>query len=112
MSAARRNLIVDNLGGIYYGGDGKNASRGNLVEQNVITRNSRFDVHSGYLPNAPIGMGNVVRKNCIWSPAAVTASGSGFKTGLNRKVNPRVVKVPGGYRVAASSPCRAYAPRP
>jgi len=112
VSRARFNLIVDNLGGIYFGGDTKVASRDTLVEQNVITRNSRFDVHSAYGSNAPVGTGNIVRKNCIWSPGAVTAAGPGFRMGASRKLDPRVVKGQGTYRLAASSPCRAYRPRP
>jgi len=112
VSRARFNLMVDNLGGIYFGGGPKVASRDTLVEQNVVVRNSRFDVHSAYAANGPIGSGNIVRKNCLWSPGAVTAAGTGFKMGANRKVNPRVVKGQGTYRLAASSPCRAYRPRP
>jgi hypothetical protein len=112
VSVARRNLMVDNLGGIYFGGDQKVAARDNLVEQNVITRSSRFDVHSAYGPNSPVGVANLVRKNCIWSPGAVTAAGVGFRMGANRKANPRIVNVQGTYRLAASSPCRAYRPLP
>jgi hypothetical protein len=112
VSRARFNLIVDNLGGIYFGGDAKVASRDTLVEQNVITRNSRFDVHSAYGSNSPVGKGNIVRRNCIWSPGAVTAAGAGFRMAANRKVDPRVVEGQGTYRLAASSPCRAYRPRP
>ncbi len=112
VSHARLNLLADNLGGIYFGGGTKVASRDTLVEQNVITGNSRFDVHSAYGSNDPVGSGNLVRKNCIWSPGAVTAAGAGFRMGVNRKVNPRVVKGQGTYRLAASSPCRAYRPRP
>ncbi len=113
VSVARLNLLVDNLGGIYFGGDMKTASRDNLVENNIITRNSRFDVHSAYGSGGrPIGSGNIVRKNCIWSPGAVTASGAGFRILANRKVNPRVVNAKGAHRLAASSPCRDYRPRP
>ena len=112
VSLARSNLIVDNLGGVYFGGDAKVASRDNLVEQNVLTRDSRYDVHSAYVPNGPVGLANVVRRNCIWSPGAVTASGTGFRMQMNRKVNPRVVKAPGTYRLAPSSPCRTYRPLP
>ena len=111
LSRARFNLIVDNFSGIYFGGGTKVASRGTLVEQNVITRNSRFDVHSAYAENSPVGSGNVLRENCIWSPGAVTAAGDGFRMGVNRSVNPRVVETQGTYRLAASSPCRAYRPR-
>jgi len=112
VSVARRNLLVDNLGGIYFGGDAKFASRDNLVEQNVITRNVRFDVHSASAPNGPVGIRNSVRQNCIWSPGTVTASGTGFVLGPNRKVDPRVSKGQGTYRLSPSSPCRAYAPLP
>jgi hypothetical protein len=31
---------------------------------------------------------------------------------VNRKLNPRVVKGQGTYRLAASGPCRAYRPLP
>ena len=72
---ARRNLLVDNLGGIYFGGGPKVASRDNRVEQNVITLNARFDVHSALGAERPVGTGNLVTKNCIWSPGAVTAAG-------------------------------------
>ena len=112
ISIVRRNLMVDNLSGIYFGGGPTVASRSNRIEQNVITRDTRFDAHSAYGPNTPVGTGNLVRMNCIWSPNAVTAAGTGFKLAANRKVNPRVVKGQGTYRLAASSPCRAYRPRP
>lgn len=112
VSRARFNLMVDNLGGVYFGGDTKFASRDTLVEQNVITGNSRFDVHSAYAANAPLGRGNIVRKNCIWSPGALTASGVGFRMGVNRKANPHVRKAQGTHHLAASSPCRAYGPQP
>ena len=103
-SVARRNLIVDNNGGIYFGGDTKTASHGNRVEQNVIARTAQVVVHSAF--GGPTGSGNVVRANCIWDSGATTASGTGFTMSANRKVNPRVVKLAGGgYRLAAKSPC-------
>ena len=107
-SVARRNLIVDNGGGIYFGGDTKTASRGNRVEQNVIARSATFVVHSAYASSgSPVGSRNVVRGNCIWGSRAPTASGIGFSMSGNRKVNPRVVKRSGGgYRLSSSSPCK------
>jgi hypothetical protein len=110
VSLARRNLMVGNLGGVYFGGDATTASRDNTVEQNVITLDSRFDVHSAYGPGNPVGRSNSVRRNCISSPGARTAAGIGFRMGRNRIVNPRVVKSQGTYRLAAVSPCRAYRP--
>ena len=106
-SVARRNLIVDNGGGIYFGGDTKTASRGNRVEQNVIARSGKVVVHSAFGPSgSPVGSGNVVTGNCIWGSGAPMASGIGFTMSGNRKVNPRVVKRRGGgYRLSSSSPC-------
>ncbi len=106
-SVARRNLIVDNTAGIYFGGDTKTASRGNLVEQNVIARSGKVVVHSAFGPGgSPVGSGNVVRGNCIWGTGVPTASGNGFAMSGNRKINPRVVaRAGGGYRLSSSSPC-------
>ena len=106
-SVARRNLIVDNTGGIYFGGDAKTASRGNRVEQNVIARSGKFVVHSAFGPSgSPVGSRNLVRANCIWGSGASMALGNGFAMSGNRKVNPRVVaRTGGGYRLSSSSPC-------
>jgi len=107
-SVARRNLIVDNGGGIYFGGDTKTASRGNRVEQNVIARTANVVVHSGYASSgSPAGSGNLVRGNCIWGSGTPMAAGGGFAMSGNRKVNPRVVRrIGGGYRLSSSSPCK------
>jgi len=106
-SVARRNLIVDNGSGVYFGGDPRTASRGNRVEQNVIARSGNVVVHSAYGPaGSPIGSGNVVTNNCLWSAGVPTASGGGFTVTANRKVDPRVVKLENGsYRLSAASPC-------
>ena len=109
-SVARGNLIVDNLGGIYFGGDAKTASRGNRVERNVITRSHRFDIHSAYSPGAPIGSGNLVRRNCLWSPKATASAGTGFTMRANRRINPRTVRVKQRYALAGSSPCKPAPP--
>jgi hypothetical protein len=106
-SVARRNLIVDNSGGIYFGGDTKTASGGTRVEQNVIARSVNFVVHSAYgAGGSPVGSRNVVRDNCIWGSRAPAAAGMGFAMFGNRKINPRVVmRKRGGYRLSSSSPC-------
>ncbi len=112
LSVASRNLMVDNLNGIYFGGAPTYASRDNKIQRNVIALDKRFDVHGSHRPNAPQGAGNVVRLNCIFSPGAKAASGTGFKMRANRKVHVRVVKANGTYRLAPTSPCRAYRPLP
>ena len=82
------------------------------IERNVIALDKRFDVHGSHRPNTPQGVGNVVRLNCIFSPAATTASGTGFTMRANRKVHVHVVKANGTYRLAPTSPCHAYRPLP
>ena len=111
VSVASGNLIVDNLGGIYFGGDAKTASRGNRVEQNVITRSRRFDVHSAYSSGAPIGSRNLVQRNCLWSPGATASAGTGFTMRANRKINPRTVRLRQRYALGRSSPCKPAAPK-
>jgi hypothetical protein len=111
-SVAQGNLLVGNLGGIYFGGDAKTASRGNRIEENVITKSRRFDIHSAYSPGAPVGSGNLVRRNCLWSPGATTAAGTGFTMRANRKVNPRIIKLEQRYALAGTSPCRPKAAAP
>lgn len=110
VATVRRNLIVDSGAGIYFSGGPKVASRDTMVTNNIITMSRRFAAHGSYPPNAPIGRGNVVTKNCIWATHVV--SGQGFVAPANRRVNPKVVKTKTGWRVAASSPCKAYAPVP
>jgi len=112
LSLASRNLMVDNLGGIYFGGASTVASRDNMIEWNMFALDERFDVHGSHRPNAPQGVGNVVRLNCIFSPRAKTASGTGFTMGANRKVHLHFVKANGTYRLAPTSPCRDYRPLP
>ena len=109
VSTIRRNLIVDSGAGIYFSGGPKVASRDNVVRNNVITQSKRYAVHGSYQANAPTGRGNVVTRNCIWDTHIV--AGQGFVAPANRRVNPRVVtSKTSGYRVLASSPCKAYAP--
>ena len=110
ISTIKRNLIVDSGAGVYFSGGPKVASRDNLVANNIITHSERFAAHGSYQPNAPIGRSNVVTKNCIWATHVV--AGQGFVAPANKRVNPRVVRTAAGYRVAPSSPCRAYAPAP
>ena len=110
VATVRRNLIVDSGAGLYFSGGPKVASRDNKVTNNIITHSKRFAAHGSYPANAPMGEGNIVSRNCIWATHVV--SGQGFVAPANRRVNPRVVKTQGGYRVQPSSPCRAYAPAP
>ena len=106
-SIARRNLIVGNYAGVYFGGDTKTASRGNKVEHNVIARSSRFAVHSAWGPSgSPVGSAKPGPGQLHLGLGTATASGNGFAMVGNRKLNPRVVaRKGGGYRLSSSSPC-------
>jgi hypothetical protein len=112
LSVARRNLLFDNLNGIYFGGGTTYGSRDNKVQQNVIALDHRFDVHGVHRSNSAPMLRNVVRLNCIFSPGAQTSSGTGYTMRANRKVHVHIVKADETYRLAPTSKCRPYRPLP
>ena len=101
-----RNLLVENEAGVYFGGAATYASRDNRVIRNIVSESRRFAVHGSYKPGAPHGRRNFVLDNCVWRTARM--GGNGFMAARNRVVDPRVVPAGGGYRVAATSPCKRY----
>lgn len=109
-STVTRNLLVGNGAGVYFSGGPSVASRHNRVTRNIIVNSRRYAVHGSYRPDAPVGRGNLVNQNCLWS-VALTA-GKGFVAAANRRVNPRVTVFASGFRLAPTSPCRAYRPAP
>ena len=104
-SLVRRNLVVANLGGIYVGGDAKTAARGNRVEYNVLMRNSRFDIHSAYARNGPAGARNIVQRNCLSSPQARSAAGTGFTMRDNQHTSLHVRWAHGRPHVVTPNRC-------
>lgn len=105
-SLITRNLLVENEAGVYFGGAAKYASRDNRITRNVVTESRRFAVHGSYKQGAPVGSGNLVLDNCVWRTARM--GGNGYTAARNRVVDPRVVPVASGYRLAPGSPCERY----
>ena len=105
-SFVTRNLFVENDAGVYFGGAAKFASNDNRVLRNVVTQSRRYSVHGSYKPGAPVGRRNLVLDNCLWQTARL--GGSGYMAARNRVVDPRVIAVAGGYKLAPGSPCKGY----
>ena len=69
-SYVARNVIDGNGAGFDFSGASGDASSYNLVEHNLITNSKQFNAYSWYPADNPVGVGNVLRSNCI--------SGAGF----------------------------------
>ena len=104
----RRNLIVNNGSGVYFGGSSAFVSRDNRVTRNVIHLSRRYAVHGSYKPGNPVGRGNIVFENCLWRVALV--AGVGFAEARSRIANPDVFWTGSTYRMPPRSPCRGYGP--
>ncbi len=101
------NVISENGEGIIFSGEGGVSSNGNVVEHNLIVNSLvRSDVESWYPAGTPIGVGNVVRQNCVSSRGISTYSG-GFTSIGNVTASARelVATGEGGYRAATGSSC-------
>jgi len=71
-------------GGILFGGDGRHASRDNLVAHNVIAFAATYGVTSDW--EGPRGTGNVARDNCVWE--AGIDRPRGFRAAANVVADP------------------------
>jgi parallel beta-helix repeat protein len=110
---AQRTVIEHNVidgngeGIIFSGGDGE-ASSNNLVQHNVITHSRiRADVESWYPAGNPVGVGNVVRENCLYGGHNVRGEKStGFQATSNLIADPRYGNPGrGDFRIEDSNPC-------
>lgn len=102
------NIIDANGEGIIFSGDGGVASDNTTVRDNLITNATiRYDVESWYPSGNPVGTGNVVEENCVWSGADGTIDASeGFLASGNTTANPEYADpAAGDYRVSSASPC-------
>ena len=109
------NVIAGNGQGIVFSGSGSQSSNHNLASGNVIV-NSRlgWNVYSG--PQGPVGHGNVVRRNCVYSSPGNGRhrSNGGIQTpSRNFAGHDNVVAKPrfigsrrGDFRLRNSSRCR------
>jgi parallel beta-helix repeat protein len=100
------NVISGNGQGVIFGGDEAHASTGTLVRNNVIANSTvRFNVESSW--GGPVGFGNRVTHNCLWSPLTSHYGGTpthsgvqdpqiGFSTSGNLVANPRISRLRSG----------------
>jgi hypothetical protein len=92
-------------GGIVIGGDDDRASRGNVVERNVITHTPWAGVYSYW--SGGTGRGNVVRDNCMWDTEDSVDDRGGLIVRDNAVADPRFRDRTGGdYRLGGDSRCR------
>ncbi len=103
-----RNVIDGNGEGIIFSGAEGRSSNGNLVQHNVISNSQiRTNVESWYPWGNPVGVGNVVRDNCLFGGArGVVGNPRGFTAVANLIADPGFANpAAGDFRLAASSPC-------
>lgn len=102
------NVIAGNGEGIIFSGAEGQASNDNLVQHNVITDSRlRANVESWYPAGNPVGVGNLVRDNCLYGGHGANGhAGSGFHASSNLIADPRYGNAPrGDFQIAASNPC-------
>ncbi len=94
--APRSSVIV--------GSDGGTTSRGNIIENNILSNAAEFSIHTYW--GAAVGSGNIGRNNCINKPAE---SGGGIAYSGNVTVsNPSFVnRSAANFGLASGSPCAA-----
>jgi parallel beta-helix repeat protein len=102
------NVISENGEGVIFSGEEGSASSGNVVQYNAITNaRERFDVEAYYPPGNPVGVGNVVRENCVFGGREGTiARSSGFAVGDNVIADPDyAAPTSGDFRISPRSRC-------
>ena len=107
------NIIDSNGEGVIFAGEGGQTSDDNVVEHNIVTNSLRYYSVSGSWDT--VGVGNVLRDNCIKGApsgyAGPDGSGierpqRGFTATDNLVVDPTYVNAAAGdYRLQPNSPC-------
>jgi hypothetical protein len=77
---------------------------GNVVRNSIVSNSDRFNVHSG----RPLGGGNVVAGDCLWSARGALAKGLGIHFVDNVTADPRYASRPHGV---GAGPCYGKRPR-
>jgi Right handed beta helix region len=105
------NIITDNGEGILISGTNGSASSYTNVYDNIISgATQRHDVETYWPIGNPVGVGNVVHDNCLWSGREGTVSipGGGATVNHNIDANPRFVNAQADdYEISPGSPCLA-----
>jgi parallel beta-helix repeat protein len=110
-SVIERNVIDGNGEGIIISGDDGLASNHNLMQFNVVSHSRiRADIESYFPGGNPVGVGNLVRKNCVFGgrEGAIVKGDGGFTAVANVVADPLYANVAGGdFRIGAGSRCAA-----
>jgi parallel beta-helix repeat protein len=105
-----RNVIDANGTGVIFSGAGGTASSGTTVQYNGISNaNVRADVESWYPSGNPMGVGNVVRDNCLFggTEGTIVSHFGGFTASANVVADPHFANAArGDFRMPRSSVCR------
>lgn len=113
---AQRTVVAHNVidggsrsvaGGVIFAGDSGAASSGNVVEHNVISYSTRYNIESWW--GGPVGSGNVARSNCVFGGGlGEIGATTGFASQSNLPADPLFLSRAGhDYRLRADSPCLA-----
>jgi parallel beta-helix repeat protein len=109
-----RNIIDGNGKGVTFSGTDGEASRGNVVEHNLITNSTLQDNIMSYWGGAGIwlggDLGNVARDNCVWGGktdgGGINTHFGGFTSQDNVVADPQYVdREHHDYHLSPSSPC-------
>ena len=95
------SIVDSNTSGIYIGGD----SSGNVVADNVIAYNGKWNVHGG----GGAARGNVVTRNCLWRGFVANVAGGGFSAYGNLVAPPRYLRHGAGFAMRPG-PCATKRP--
>jgi parallel beta-helix repeat protein len=95
------SIVDSNTSGIYIGG----SSSGNVIADNIIAFNGKWNVHGGGGP----ARGNVVTRNCLWRGFVANVAGGGFAAYGNLVASPRYVRHGSTFRMR-SGPCAGKRP--
>jgi parallel beta-helix repeat protein len=95
------SIVDSNTSGVYIGG----SSSGNVVSDNVISFNGKWNVHGG----GGAARGNVVTRNCLWQGFVANVAGGGFAAYGNLFLSPRYVRHGSGFAMRRG-PCAGKRP--
>lgn len=106
------NVIDGTTNGIFLSGDARFTSNRNKVTQNIITFVAGYAAHGSNPTGKPVGIQNIVTKNCVWQPGRGLFAGSGFTAPANRVLDPLFTNRPATFALKRTSPCWNQRPLP
>jgi parallel beta-helix repeat protein len=107
------NVIDGNGEGVIFAGALGVASSNNVVRDNIISNSLiRYNVEGWWSSGNPVGTGNTVDQNCLWSgKQGNVSSDPGFTVTKSTVADPLYVnRAAGDFRLQSGSPCAGYGP--